>query len=162
MERASFADINCSIAQCLEVVGEWWTLLIVRDCFLGVSRFDDFQARLGISRNILNNRLTRLIDEGVLKRVAYQERPERFEYRLTTKGRDLWHIITAMCQWGDRWAAPEGPPLRLRHTTCGKLIRAVHVCSHCGEPIDARSVTAEPGSGAREGDYDRTLLATHR
>jgi len=162
MERASFRDINCSIAQCLEVVGEWWTLLIVRDCFLGVSRFDDFQARLGISRNILNNRLTRLVDEGVLKRVAYQDRPERFEYRLTPKGRDLWHVITAMCQWGDRWAAPEGPPLRLRHIGCGRLIRAETVCSHCGEPIDARSVTAEPGPGAHEGDYDRTLLATHR
>jgi len=159
MERTSFDEINCSIAQCLEVVGEWWTLLIVRDAFLGVSRFDDFQWRLGISRNILNRRLTYLVDNEVFERVQYEDRPARFDYRLTEKGRDLWHIITSMCQWGDRWAAPEGPPLRLRHKSCGRVIRAVHVCSHCGEPIDGRSVTAEPGPGAHDGDYDRTLLA---
>jgi DNA-binding HxlR family transcriptional regulator len=160
MQRTSFEDMNCSVAQCLELVGEWWSLLIVRDAFLGVTRFDDFQARLGISRNILNQRLNRLVDSGVLRRVPYQDHPPRSEYRLTDKGRDLWHVVTAMRQWGDRWAAPSGgPPLKIRHTGCGRVVKVVPTCSHCGEPLDARSVTAVAGPGASEGDLDRTRLA---
>jgi DNA-binding HxlR family transcriptional regulator len=158
VQRVSFEDMNCSVAQCLEVVGEWWSLLIVRDAFLGVRRFDDFQARLGISRNILNQRLKRLVDSGVLERVPYQDNPPRSEYRLTEKGRDLWHVLTAMRQWGDRWVAPAGPPLKMRHSTCGRVVNAVAVCSHCGEPLGPRSVTAEPGPGAVDADYERTLL----
>jgi DNA-binding HxlR family transcriptional regulator len=159
VQRTSFEDMNCSVAQCLEIVGEWWSLLIVRDAFLGVTRFDDFQARLGISRNILNQRLNHLVDKGVLKRVPYEDHPPRSEYRLTDKGRDLWHVVTAMRQWGDRWAAPDGAPLKLRHNTCGRIVKAVAVCSHCGEPLDVRSVTALPGPGAAEGDFERTRLA---
>jgi DNA-binding HxlR family transcriptional regulator len=158
MQRTSFEDVNCSVAQCLEVVGEWWSLLIVRDAFLGVRRFDDFQARLGISRNILNQRLNHLVDNGVLERVPYQDHPPRSEYRLTEKGRDLWHVVTAMRQWGDRWAAPEGPRVKMRHKACGRLVKAVAVCSHCGEPLDVRSVSAELGPGANEGDFERTRL----
>ncbi len=158
MQRTSFADMHCSVAQCLEVVGDWWSLLIVRDAFLGVRRFDDFQARLGISRNILNQRLTKLVDDGVLARVPYQDNPPRSNYRLTDKGRDLWHVLTAMRQWGDRWAAPEGPPLKMRHAACGRVVKAVAVCSHCGEPLSPRSVTVEPGPGADEADYERTAL----
>jgi DNA-binding HxlR family transcriptional regulator len=157
MQRTSFENVNCSVAQCLEVVGEWWSLLIVRDAFLGVRRFDDFQARLGISRNILNDRLNHLA--GVLERVPYQEHPPRSEYRLTDKGRDLWHVVTAMRQWGDRWAAPDGPPVKMRHKDCGRVVRAVAVCSHCGERLDVRSVTVVPGPGAAEGDFERTRLA---
>jgi DNA-binding HxlR family transcriptional regulator len=109
--------MTCSVAQCLEVVGGWWSLLIVRDAFLGVTRFDDFQARLGISRNILTQCLNRLVDNGILKRLPYQDHPPRSEYRLTGKSRDLWHVVTAMRQWGDRWAAA-GPAARptARHT----------------------------------------------
>ena len=107
--------IDCSVAQCLEVVGEWWSLLIVRDAFLGVTRFDDFQRRLGISRNMLRQRLTRLVDAGVLEKVPYSEHPPRYDYRLTDKGRDLWPVMTAMRQWGDRHAAPNGPPVALVH-----------------------------------------------
>jgi DNA-binding HxlR family transcriptional regulator len=162
MQRTSFEDVNCSVAQCLEVVGEWWSLLIVRDAFLGVTRFEDLQARLGISRNILTQRLNRLVDNGVLKRVPYQDHPPRSEYRLTDKGRDLWHVVTAMRQWGDRWAAPSGPPLKMRHTACGRLVRAVPVCSHCSEPLDVRAVTAVPGPGASDKDLDRTRLARGR
>jgi len=147
MRRTSFEDMDCSVAQCLEVVGEWWSLLIVRDAFMGVRRFDDFQGRLGIARNVLNDRLHKLVDEGIFERVQYQERPPRFEYRLTDKGRDLWSVITAMRQWGDRWAAPDGPPLVIRHHACGRLADAVAVCAECGVPIDPRSVTAEPGPG---------------
>ena len=159
MRRTSFENMNCSVAQCLEVVGEWWSLLIVRDAFLGVRRFDDFQARLGIARNVLNDRLHKLVDAGVFVRVPYQDRPPRFEYRLTDRGRDLWPVITSMRQWGDKWAAPEGPPLALRHTTCGHVAEAVMVCSECSETLEPRSVTAEPGLGAAEGDFERTPLA---
>ncbi len=106
VERKSFADMHCSVAQCLEVVGEWWSLLILRDVFLGVTRFDDFQERLGISRNILNQRLNHLVDAGVLQKVPYSEHPLRYDYRLTSTGRDLWPVLTAMRQWGDRHAAP--------------------------------------------------------
>ena len=159
MQRTSFEDVNCSVAQCLEVVGEWWSLLIVRDALLGVRRFDDFQARIGISRNILNQRLSHLVDNGVLKRVQYQDHPARSEYRLTDKGRDLWHVVMAIGQWGDRWAAPDGPPVKIRHKSCGHVVKAVPVCSYCREPLDVRDVTALPGPGALEGDFDRTPLA---
>ncbi len=91
--------------------------------------------------------------------MPYQEHPPRSEYRLTDKGRDLWHVVTAMRQWGDRWAAPDGPPVKVRHTACGHLVKAVPVCSHCGEALDPRAVTAVPGPGAVEGDFDRTRLA---
>ena len=158
MQRTSFEEMNCSVAQCLEVIGEWWSMLIVRDAFLGVTRFDDFQARLGISRNILNQRLNGLVDHGVLERVQYQERPPRSEYRLTDKGRDLWGVLTTMRQWGDRWAAPNGPRVETVHTACGHVAHAVHVCSECGESIDARSVKAVAGAAARPGDFERTAL----
>jgi DNA-binding HxlR family transcriptional regulator len=152
MQRTSFEDLNCSVAQCLEVVGEWWSLLIIRDAFMGVKRFDHFQARLGISRNILNQRLTHLVETGILKRVPYQDHPPRSEYRLTEKGRDLWPVVTALRQWGDKWAAPNGAPLEIRHEACGELVQAISACSNCGESLDARSVTAEPGPGATDAD----------
>jgi DNA-binding HxlR family transcriptional regulator len=149
MQRTSFKDMNCSLAQCLEVVGEWWSMLILRDAFLGVSRFDEFQARLGISRNVLNQRLGHLVEEGVLERVPYQDRPPRHDYRLTPKGRDLWHVITAMRQWGDRWAAPGGSPVELVHSSCGHVAEAVPTCSECGEALEARTVRAVAGPGSR-------------
>ncbi|MEP6659413.1 MAG: helix-turn-helix domain-containing protein [Acidimicrobiales bacterium] len=158
MQRKSFEGMNCSVAQCLEIVGEWWSLLIVRDAFLGVRRFDDFQARLGISRNILNDRLQNLVGHGVLEREPYQDNPPRSEYRLTEKGRDLWLVLTAMRQWGDRWAAPDGPPLTMRHSACGRVVKAVAVCSHCGETLSPRSVTVEPGPSAVDADFERTQL----
>jgi DNA-binding HxlR family transcriptional regulator len=148
MERKSFAGMHCSVAQCLEVVGEWWSMLILRDAFLGVSRFDDFQQRLGISRNILNQRLNHLVEAGVLARVPYSEHPPRHDYRLTDKGRDLWPVLTAMRQWGDRYAAPDGPPLRVLHKGCGQVAEALLTCSVCGERLGPREVRVEPGPGA--------------
>ncbi len=142
MDRKSFTTMDCSVAQCLEVVGEWWSMLIIRDTFLGVTRFDDFQRRLGISRNILNDRLTTLVDAGVLTRVQYSEHPPRHDYRLTDKGRDLWPVITAMRQWGDRYAAPDGPPMRVTHKSCGAVTEAVLVCGSCGETLGPRDVEA--------------------
>jgi DNA-binding HxlR family transcriptional regulator len=150
MERKSFSDMHCSVAQCLEVVGEWWSMLIVRDAFLGVKRFDDFQQRLGISRNVLSQRLARLVDAGVLVKVPYSEHPPRHHYSLTDKGRDLWPVLTAMRQWGDRYAAPDGPPLQAIHKECGETCEARMTCSVCGEPIGPRDVRAVPGPGAVE------------
>src|SRR2546428_11879689 len=110
MQRTSFEDMNCSIAQCLEVVGEWWSLLIMRDALLGVTRFDDFQARLRISRNTLNQRLNSLVAGGVLQRVPYQEHPPRSEYRLNDKGRDLSPGTPPRPPWGAPRGAPDGAP----------------------------------------------------
>jgi DNA-binding HxlR family transcriptional regulator len=155
MERKSFADMHCSVAQCLEVVGEWWSMLIVRDAFLGVTRFDRFQERLGISRNILNQRLMRLVQEGIMQRVRYNEHPPRYEYRLTAKGRDLWPVLTAMRQWGDKHAAPGGPPLHLVHKACGRVSQAVMTCSACGERLTPRDVRAIAGPG----DIDSLVTA---
>jgi DNA-binding HxlR family transcriptional regulator len=150
VKRKSFAGMRCSVAQCLEVVGEWWSMLIVRDAFLGVRRFDDFQERLGISRNILNQRLQRLVEAGILEKIPYSEHPPRYDYRLTHKGRDLWPVLTAMRQWGDKHAAPQGPPLRLVHKSCGEIAQAVPSCSVCGQPMGPRHVRAVAGPGPVE------------
>jgi DNA-binding HxlR family transcriptional regulator len=150
MRRKSFEEMNCSVAQTLEVVGEWWTMLIIRDCFLGITRFDDFHQRLGISRNILTDRLEHLVANGVLVRVPYQEHPVRYDYRLTEKGRDLWLVLTAMRQWGDRWESEDGPPVIIEHRACRHHTTVVPTCSSCGEPLDVRAVRARPGPGARK------------
>jgi DNA-binding HxlR family transcriptional regulator len=150
VERKSFVGMNCSVAQCLEVVGEWWSMLIIRDAFLGVTRFDEFQERLGISRNILNQRLNHLVEAGVLAKVLYSEHPPRYDYRLTDKGRDLWPVLTTMRQWGDKYAAPSGPPLQLTHKRCGHVTEAVLTCSECGARLGPRDVRAETGPGATE------------
>ncbi len=147
MERKSFADMDCSVAQCLEVVGEWWSMLILRDAFFGVTRFDDFQKRLGISRNVLHQRLDTLVAAGVLVRIPYSEHPPRSEYRLTDKGRDLWPVLTAMRQWGDRHAAPNGARIQLVHKGCGATTDVELVCAACHEPVGARDVRAVGGPG---------------
>jgi DNA-binding HxlR family transcriptional regulator len=152
MQRSSFREMNCSIGQSLEVVGEWWSLLIIRDAFFGVTRFDEFHERLGIARNVLNQRLSHLVDEGVFERIAYNEHPPRFDYVLTDQGRDLWPVVVALRQWGDRWRAPDGPPLQLVHGECGHIAELVPVCAHCGDvvgPTDV-SVVAGPGDATKK------------
>ncbi|HSZ05614.1 MAG TPA: helix-turn-helix domain-containing protein [Solirubrobacteraceae bacterium] len=140
----------CSIAGALEVVGERWSLLIVRDVFLGLRRFDEIQDDLGIARNVLHTRLTRLLDHGVLERRLYQERPPRYEYRLTDKGLDLWPTIVALMKWGDRYAAPPGgPAVLLEHRGCGGAIDDHRVCERCGAKLSARDARGLPGPGAR-------------
>ena len=149
MRKASFADMHCSIAQSLEVVGEWWTLLILRDAFLGVRRFDDFVERLGISRNVLTDRLDTLVATGVLERRPYDEARGRYDYLLTDKGRALWPVMTALRQWGDEWIyGPGKEPLHIEHRSCGCTTTALMTCSACGGPLDARSVrvTTTPGT----------------
>ena len=139
---------NCSIARALEVVGERWTALILRDALRGTRRFEDFQASLGIARNILSARLARLCQEGILERHRYQERPPRDEYRLTAKGRDLEPVLLGLLRWGDRHAAPNGPPLLLTHTTCGHELEPVLICAHCQQALTPGSVEGHPGPGA--------------
>jgi DNA-binding HxlR family transcriptional regulator len=133
----------CSIARSLEIVGERWTLLVLRDAFLGVRRFEDFQRSLGIARNVLTERLGRLVDEGVLERRRYQERPERFEYRLTAKGVELWPVMVHLLQWGDRhYAEDAGPPMVLTHRDCGGAVGERLDCAKCGAALGARDVVA--------------------
>ncbi len=137
---------HCSVARALEVVGERWTILILRDAFLGVRRFDDFQRSLGIARNVLNTRLQRLVDAGLLERRRYQVRPERHEYRLTDMGLDLWPSILALMQWGDRHlAGPDGPPVRLEHRECGGGVDERRACERCGEVLGPRDVRVLTG-----------------
>jgi DNA-binding HxlR family transcriptional regulator len=149
VRKASFADMNCSVAQTLEIIGEWWTLLILRDCFLGVRRFDDFVERLGISRNVLTARLDTLVEAGVLERRPYDEARGRFDYVLTEKGRALWPVLTTIRQWGDEWILGAGhEPVLLEHRDHGHATTAQLTCDVCGEALDVRSVRAIPGPGA--------------
>jgi DNA-binding HxlR family transcriptional regulator len=137
----TYAGQHCSVARTLEIVGERWTILILRDAFLGIRRFDDFQRSLSVARNVLNTRLQRLVDAGVLERRRYQERPERFEYRLTEMGLDLWPAIVALMRFGDRYLAGEdGPPMRLEHRGCGGAVSERGTCEACGEELTAREV----------------------
>lgn len=146
---SDYSGQNCSIARTLELVGERWTILIVRDAFLGVRRFDDFQRDLGIARNVLQARLERLVEEGIMRRELYQERPPRYEYKLTRKGVDLWPTIVALLQWGDRHAAPEaGPPVELLHKGCGGAVDSRRRCERCGAELEAWDAEARPGPGA--------------
>jgi DNA-binding HxlR family transcriptional regulator len=143
MERKSFADMGCSVAQCLDVVGDSWTMLIVRDAFAGVTRFDEFQDLLGMPRNTLQDRLTKLVRAGVLVKVPYSEHPLRYDYQLTGKGRDLWPVLAAMRQWGDQHGLPAGP-VRMVHTGCGGAARAITVCATCGQPVGPDEVAPVP------------------
>ena len=159
MRRTSFAGMNCSVARTLEIVGEWWSMLVIREAFNGVRRFDDMQERLGIARNVLATRLQTLVDHGVLERRRYQERPERFEYRLTEKGLDLYPVLVSLMRWGDRWTAGEaGPPLTLVHQPCGKVLTPVMTCPECGGEVRPRDVRALPGPAARAGAPHEPVL----
>ena len=142
------ADQYCSIARTLGILGDRWTLLIVREAFAGVRRFDDFRKHLDIARNVLTDRLQRLVDAGVLVQQPYQHNPPRSEYRLTESGRELQSVLIGLMQWGDRWlAGAKGPPLQLEHVGCGHVTTAKLVCGHCGEPLDAHNTRLREGPG---------------
>ncbi len=137
------------MARAISVIGDRWTLLILRDCFLRVRRFEDFQARLGVTRPILARRLRKLVDDFVLAKVPYQQRPLRYEYRLTQKGLDLYPIVMAIVHWGDvHMSGKKGRPLLHQHSVCGKTFDPVVVCSECGEPLDPKRVHVHRGPGA--------------
>jgi len=150
MLRADYTGQNCSIARTLELIGERWTILILRESFLGTRRFDDFQRELGVARNVLQTRLERLVEAGILSRVQYQERPARYEYRLTRKGVDLWPIIVALLKWGDKHASPDGPPVVLEHKECGGEVDDRRRCMKCGVDLEAWDVIARRGPGASD------------
>jgi DNA-binding HxlR family transcriptional regulator len=146
MLGSDYTGQNCSIARTLELVGERWTILVLRDIFLGLHRFDQLQSNLGVARNVLTARLDRLVGEGILEKIPYQERPLRHEYRLTSKGLDLWPVIVELLRWGDRHAAPDGgPPIVLLHKGCGGELGEHRVCSRCGQSLEVRDVRAERG-----------------
>jgi DNA-binding HxlR family transcriptional regulator len=160
MRRTSFADMACSVARTLEVVGEWWSPLIIRDVYVGLTRFDHIQRNLGLSRKVLAARLDALVDNGLLERRAYQQHPVRHEYLLTDKGRDLVPALMALMAWGDRWTADDaGPPMRLRHDACGEWTVPTVTCSECGEALIADEVTVVPGPGGRSGPGTREIAA---
>jgi len=144
MQRTDFSQMTCSIARSLAVAGEPWSPLVLRDVWVGINRFDDIQRDLGIARNVLRDRLSRLVDEGLLERRPYQERPPRSEYRLTQKGRDLWPVLHALLRYGDRWYAPDGPPRRIVHGECGGEADDRRMCTRCGEPLELPDVHAVP------------------
>lgn len=144
-----FRNDLCAVARTMEILGERWNFLVLREAFLGTRRFDDFQRGIGVARNILSDRLKTLVDAGILERRQYQDRPPRFEYRLTEAGLDLYPTMVALMQWGDRHLPnPDGPSLVLEHRTCGHETSPVMVCDRCGEPVRARDVRAKPGPGA--------------
>jgi DNA-binding HxlR family transcriptional regulator len=159
MARADFGAMSCSIARTLDVIGDPWTPLILRDLHAGLRRFDELVEDLGISRNLLARRLDHLVARGVVERRRYRDHPPRDDYVLTEPGRDLGPVLMAIMAWGDRWVAPEaGPPARLRHS-CGEVVVPVVACPACGEPMTAETVTALPGPGGRSGPGTRLVGA---
>lgn len=148
MKWNDVSDMPCSVARSLSVIGDRWTLLILRNAFMRMRRFDELQASLGLTRHVLASRLKRLVEEGILARVPYQQSPARYEYVLTDKGLALHPVLMALAAWGDDWMdMGMGPPLLYQHRTCGHVMRPVMVCSACREPLHARQVTPLPGPG---------------
>lgn len=133
---------RCPIARALEVVGDRWTLLVVREAFWGTRRFEDFHRHLGIARTVLTDRLGRLVDEGVMDRVRYSERPARFEYPLTDKGRALWPVLMDLLAWGDRYAIEGHSPVVVVHRACGGTLDERRMCTRCGVPLGPEDVEA--------------------
>ena len=149
MQRTDFSEMACSIARTLDVIGEPWSPLILRDIWVGFSRFEQLQADLGISRKVLTERLNHLVDRGVLERRPYDNRP-RYEYVLTDRGRELLDVLMVMVAWGDKWLAGKvGPPVLYRHHACGEISHVDLVCAHCSKPMHAEDVEVLPGPGAR-------------
>lgn len=151
MQRTTFGAMACSVARTLEVIGEPWTLLILRDIFVGIDRFGALQKDLGISRKVLTERLRYLVAEGILDRSPYQQRPPRFTYALTDQGRDLLPILVSLMKWGDRWTADDAAPMRLQHSVCGELITGVLVCECCNQPLRHEDLLPLAGPGGRSG-----------
>ena len=142
-------EAPCPIALLLEQVGDRWSPLIIRDAFYGVRRFDGFQQHLGISKKVLTMRLNALVQAEILKRELYQVKPDRYEYRLTIKGRELFPVLLTMMRWGNRWLVPEGQEtVQLVHIDCGEKIEPKLICSHCEHPISPAVTRTMPGPGA--------------
>jgi DNA-binding HxlR family transcriptional regulator len=145
----TYAGQDCSIAATLEVVGDRWTLLILRDAGWGATRFADFQESLGVAKTVLSDRLARLTEAGIMDRVRYQDHPERFEYRLTDKGHDLWPVLNSLMNWGDTYIMGGQAPVVIRHRDCGGPIDDHRICTTCGARVGSRDVDRQPGPGAK-------------
>jgi len=159
MTRNKLDALNCSIANALDLIGEWWTLLILREAFFGTRRFEDFQQHLGIARNILTARLRKLCDSGVLERVPIKEGAKRHEYKLTQMGRDLQPTLVALTQWGDRWLhQANGAPVKFVERTSGEEIALVSVQTRAGQKLEPRDMVMVPGPGATEETKERLRL----
>ncbi len=161
MRWDSLAKEDCSLARSLSVLGDRWTLLVLREAFLRVRRFEEFEANLKIARRVLSERLTLLVEHGILAKVPYQERPVRHEYRLTEKGLALYPVMLGLVHWGDTYyAGKAGPPLLHTHVNCGHDFKSVLTCSECGEAVNAREVrvrsTREGRSRSRTGAIPRS------
>ncbi len=153
----------CGLPEALEVMGERWSFMILRASFNGLHHFEEFLSELGIARNILSARLETLVQHGIMEKRVYSERPLRHEYVLTPKGKDLWGVMTALRQWGDRWAfQPEEHPVVLVHDECGHVCEAVPHCSECGEELTLLSIHVEPGPGADPGFVPRAPRSTRQ
>lgn len=158
MTRTPLTDVACSIARATDIFGDAWTALIMRDVLTGVTRFDDLVHDLGISRKVLAAKLARLLDEGILLRETYRERPAREHYRATEKGEELYPVLLALMNWGDRWYAGEaGPPARVHHLDCAHDTTPVTACGHCGEALTVGNTTQLPGPGGSVGPGTRVL-----
>ncbi len=163
MRWDDLADQPCSISRALAVIGDRWTLLVPRDCFAGVSKFEQFGRNLGIARNLLSARLRLLVEEGVLERRAYQDNPVRYDYYLTSKGEALHPVLLAVSHFGDVYYAGEaGPPELRRHTRCGCDFQPVQVCSECLAPLKARDVATRPAPKSKEQRRAARNLGAHR
>jgi DNA-binding HxlR family transcriptional regulator len=153
MQRTQFGEMACSIARTMDVIGEPWSPLIVRNIYIGIGRFDQLQQSLRISRKVLAERLRWLTETGVLERREYSSRPARYEYELTDKGLELFEVLMVMVRWGDKWlAGEEGPPALYRHHACGKISHVELRCSECGEPMRATDIDVLPGPGSEPRD----------
>lgn len=147
MKRTQLSGQPCGVARTLDIVGELWSFMIIRNVFLGVRRFEGLRENLGISRKVLSERLELLVRRGILERRAYQERPLRHEYRLTPMGVDLFPVLIALARWGNRWLAdPGGPPIEYVHRRCGQATQGRVVCNHCGEDLGAHNVRPQLGA----------------
>jgi DNA-binding HxlR family transcriptional regulator len=164
--RHRFTRENCSVARALEVIGDWWTLLIIREAMLGVRRFADFAEELPISRNILTRRLAHLVRRGVLARVDAGTYGTRHEYELTAMGKDLATVMTALRQWGDRWVLGEGnEPILVLDRRTGRPVPRLRILDEQGVPLGGRDITVVPGPGAQKktiARYERTLARSKR
>ena len=150
MKNTAFHEFSCSIARTLDVVGEWWTLLILRDLFAGMTRYDEIQRDLGLASNVLAARLKRLLEAGLIERENAPDDGRAYNYRLSAKGRDLYPVMLALLAWGDKWQTPPGAePLLVIHTGCGKLTVAQPHCACCGEPMALEDIRFAPGPGGR-------------
>tara|TARA_R110001599_G_C12274486_1_gene661916 strand:+ start:9903 stop:10397 length:495 start_codon:yes stop_codon:yes gene_type:complete len=150
MEKTRFTDMPCSMAKTLDIVGEWWSLLIIRDLFIGIRRFNALRNHLGIARNMLQRRLQRLEEGGITYKLTLENGLS--EYRLTEAGIALYPILLAFVKWGDEWVVDNKPPNLFIHNSCGHTIKALVVCDHCGEELNAHNVSQQPGPSMSQRD----------